>query len=335
MFMATTDKSYFATLVSRMRNAGCTPIALYGAGRVASALKPAEAGAEVVAVIDDDPSRQGGEFAGLPVVSAARALDLGVKAVIITAEPPVQDKLWARRRMFLDAGIRVLCVPKRFDEKSWDTCLAEHYDYTIGVKKGLEPMYGHEYPSRDCTESAWLLDPLVRRVKPGMSICEIGAGNGRWTAHVIGGAGAYYAVDYSERLLYEVIEHRFAEHIDKLRLVHDETASLKGVPDASVDLLFSFDVFVHFKADLVHQFLAAAKRVLKPGGRALLHFATWNDSAIKVWQAHHKDSHGGGTSMIFYNHPDGLSASARSLGLKAAQVCEPAGQNVLVEFTHA
>ncbi len=333
MFLTATDCDYFTTLVNRMRDAGCTPIALYGAGRVARSLRPAEAGGDVVAIIDDDPARQGGEWAGLPVVSREEALAMGVRTVIVAAERPVQDKLWANRSVFLKAGARVLCVPQRFDEKPWDGCLADHYDHTIAVRQGLEPSYAHDYPKADETESSWLLEPLLQCVEPGDAVCEIGTGNGRWSQHVIAQASAYYAVDYSERLLFEVIEHRFADHLEKLHLIHDETATLAGVPDASADVLFSFDVFVHFKSDLVHQFIASVARVLTPGGKALIHFATWNDNAIKIWETQHTASHGGGSSLIFYNHPEWLATSAKAHGLAAREARAQIGQNVLMEFT--
>jgi len=46
---------------------------------------------------------------------------------------------------------------------------------------------------------------------------------------------------------------------------------LRDVPDGTVTLLYCFDAMVHFDSDVVRAYLAEARRVLAPGGRAFLH----------------------------------------------------------------
>jgi cyclopropane fatty-acyl-phospholipid synthase-like methyltransferase len=132
--------------------------------------------------------------------------------------------------------------------------------------------------------------------------------------------------------LYEAIEHRFSKHLGKLSLHHDEKAKLGGIPDASVDLVYSMDVFVHFKADLVHQFLESITRVLKPGGKALIHFVTWNDRAMEIWREQHRPDMDGKYGIMFYNSMDQLRVSAKSLGLKIEQVGPEIGWAFLARF---
>ena len=43
------------------------------------------------------------------------------------------------------------------------------------------------------------------------------------------------------------------------------------VPDGSVDFVFSFDVFVHIKREVVEEYLKEFSRVLKVGGRGFIH----------------------------------------------------------------
>jgi len=132
-----------------------------------------------------------------------------------------------------------------------------------------------------------------------------------------------------------VIEHRFAGQRGKLRVHHDEHARLAGVPDASVDVVLSVDVFVHFKIDLAHQFLASIRRVLKPDGVAIIHFAAWNDAGIARWEKNDAAHHNGGVGPIHSVHMDWLEASSRRLGLKCRQVGDGFGWAFLAEFRKA
>ena len=50
-------------------------------------------------------------------------------------------------------------------------------------------------------------------------------------------------------------------------------SDLPGVPDGSVDVVWSFDVFVHVSPLDQAGYLAEIARVLRPGGRALIHHA--------------------------------------------------------------
>src|SRR5690606_30154563 len=115
----------------------------------------------------------------------------------------------------------------------------------------------------------------------------------------------------------------------RLHLHHDTGAELAGVPDDSVDLVFSFDVFVHFKMDLVHQFLQSVRRVLKPDGLALIHFVTWNDTALEIWRREHRPDRAGTANVMHYTTMGQLHTSARSLDLRVEQVGAETGWSFL------
>lgn len=336
MAVTLADRDHFETLVHRLAAMGSTPIAVYGAGSTAYALR-AKMGAHkglIACLIDDDPAKIGRRWDDLPVVGLEEAVEIGVKGAILTAEEPMQDALWARRARFRAAGIYLLVCPARFKSKTWDDCLIDHYEHAVGKSRGLSPAYVHDdYPTIDAEPERWVLDRLRGALEPGATVLEIGAGAGLWTDALIGEAGAYHIVDFSERLLYEVIEHRFAGYQDRLHLHHDESAKLGGVADASVDLVFSYDVFVHFKSDLVHQFMDEIKRVLRPAGRALIHFATWNPSAIEEWRRSHRPEQAGRHTAMYFNHIDWLRHSARCIGLTVEPVAEE-GSRFLARFIH-
>ncbi len=109
-------RTYEPGCVIRMRRAldqcaehGRTPVALYGSGqhtvKVAAAL--ANPPVPIAGIIDDNPARQGQDVAGWPVISPARALELGVQAVILSSDGH-EPALWEKAAGFRKAGIPVL-----------------------------------------------------------------------------------------------------------------------------------------------------------------------------------------------------------------------------------
>lgn len=332
MFATAADRRILASQLDRLISTGQVPIALWGAGRVAGMLlheplKPAHA-EHLIGIIDDHPGRRGekwGAGAQLDVVTADDALARGVRAIIITAEGAMQEAMWSRRQKWIDKGIRVLTCPQRFAGQSWDDCLIDHYEQSIAAERGLARAYTRDYPDKNDTCNPMILAAINRHMFDGAVVCEIGSGSGKWTSQFIERAGSYHCCDYSARLLHEVIEHRFAAHRAKLHLHHDEKARLSGVPDASIDLLLSIDVFVHFKIDLIHQFMTAFKRVLKPTGNAIIHFAAWNQAGIDRWRTCDREHHDGGVGPIHSTHMDWLKASAADLGLKVERLGDEFG----------
>lgn len=311
------DREEFQQTVSRLAEMGSVPIVLYGAGQTARALRPSigTSRGAIVGIIDDNPSMRGRTWAGLPVIGVEDAMAAKARAVIITCEGAAQDAVWARRGALRDAGMFVTSAPRRFSGKPWDACLIEQWEVGVAASRGINLAYAWDYPSCDHAAEPKVVEALRRRLPAGGCALEIGSGTGLLAEHLLVHAGVYHCVDFSARLLFEVIEHRFHAHAATLRLHHDETATLPGVPDASVDLAFSFDVFVHFKQDLVHQFLAAFKRVLKPGGSAVLHFAKWDAQAIATWERAMASWCVGKPDPMGYNAPEDVSASCRHLGL--------------------
>lgn len=338
MFATAADRDVLSRQLQRLVGMGCVPIALCGAGRVTAMLRHgigpglAKFDEHMVGVIDDDAARHGSMHAGLRVLGADAAIRAGVKAVILAAEGATQDALWASRGRFIDAGVRVLCCPERFVGQTWDEGLIDQYEWTVARERGVKRAYTRVYPDREERRDPAIVEAIQSRLRFGGTACEIGSGSGKWTACLIERAGVYHCVDYSARLLHEAIEPRFAAYRGKLRLHHDERAELGGVADGSVDLAFSIDVFVHFKIDLAHQFLASIRRVLAPGGVAVLHFAAWNEAGIERWEKHDAPQHRGGVGPIHSVHIDWLRTSAKRLGMRCERIGEERGWTYLAEF---
>ncbi len=108
---------------------------------------------------------------------------------------------------------------------------------------------------------------------PGADIVEIGAGGGRWTQYLLPSARRLIAVDLNPEA-FDYLRHRFADHphLDRMEFHRTDGFDLRPVADGSIDLVFTFDVFVHLEPDGIGRYLVEIERVLRPGGRAVVHY---------------------------------------------------------------
>jgi len=314
---------HFQAILTRLQSACQTPVALYGAGKLVRQLSPlcnAPAGL-ITCIIDDSASRQGRMHCGLPVVSLEHAHASGVRAVVITAEGAGQDAIWSRRGKLRERGLYVLTCPQRFTSMPWDDCLIEQREASMAIEtggEGAKPVYDRTYPKLDHRASPGLIELYQRAIPKDGTVLEVGPGTGMLTESLLATCGQYWAVDFSERLLFESIEHRFSQHLSRMHLIADRSASFPGVPDSSIDLIASYDVFVHIKVDVVHQYFGAIRRVLRPGGKALIHFIKWEPDTIATFERNDLPAYCGKPNYFEYLHEDQLKHSAErwELGLK-------------------
>lgn len=103
-------------------------------------------------------------------------------------------------------------------------------------------------------------------------VLEIGPGGGRWTEFLIPRASSYIGIDVSKSAV-ESCRRRFAS-IPKAEFVVGSGTDLSAADDNSIDFIWSFDVFVHINEREVGAYLAEIRRVLKPGGLAVIHHGT-------------------------------------------------------------
>lgn len=100
------------------------------------------------------------------------------------------------------------------------------------------------------------------------TVLEIGAGGGRWTQYLVG-ARRLVVVEYNPES-FPYLLRRFPGA--PLTLVQTTGAEMRAVADASIDFVFTFDVFVHLEPEVIGAYLREIERVLRPGGVAVVHY---------------------------------------------------------------
>jgi SAM-dependent methyltransferase len=126
------------------------------------------------------------------------------------------------------------------------------------------------------------LDDLSGR--PRSSMVEIGAGIGRMTAGFTKRFDHVVACDLDAAFL-ERCRETVAGYgrVAKLSTVHVFDGRTLEVPDASVDLTFSYITLQHCSRADALALTREAVRVTKPGGRIALNYRTWTTRDLVLW----------------------------------------------------
>ena len=105
---------------------------------------------------------------------------------------------------------------------------------------------------------------------------EIGCGAGRMLVHFAPAFARVDGFDIAPEMLEAARRHGLP---DNVRLTVGSGADLRPVEDASTDFVFSREVFQHIPdRDVIATYVSETARILRPGGRAVLHFDTRRQS---------------------------------------------------------
>jgi SAM-dependent methyltransferase len=141
----------------------------------------------------------------------------------------------------------------------------------VKILLAYRDFYGLEWGDPEVDWSLrFLRDRYARAyVNPSHTALEIGPGGGRWTRYLLG-FGKLYVVDYYPAMFKE-LKKNFSK--PNMVFVLNHGTDFPGVPEGSIDFLFSFDCFVHLEADIIDAYLKNIFHVLKPGGNAVIHYS--------------------------------------------------------------
>ena len=152
--------------------------------------------------------------------------------------------------------------------------LRDYSDNTVGANRRVWTAWDWSRRGEEWNQSEeWkqsLIDEVLRPYMPYQGrIIEIGPGGGRWSEALLEHARQLILVDVTERAL-EVCRERFGD-VPTLKYVLTSGTDVPGIADADVDAVWSFDVFVHIAPRDIDEYLREIRRVLAPGGVAVIH----------------------------------------------------------------
>jgi SAM-dependent methyltransferase len=128
---------------------------------------------------------------------------------------------------------------------------------------------GEEWTPGPQWKLAFIEEVLLRYVEHRGVVLEIGPGAGRWTAPLQQVADRLILVDISPRCI-ELCRRRFGDHAN-IEYFVNQGNSLEFLSSSSVDRIWSYDVFVHVAPPDIDCYLGEMRRVLRPGGRGIIH----------------------------------------------------------------
>jgi SAM-dependent methyltransferase len=127
------------------------------------------------------------------------------------------------------------------------------------------------------------IDPVLARFGVDPAVCdvlEIGPGMGRLFPGLTKRFRSVTGVEISQTMIELGQQHCPVR--DSARWIAGDGQSLKGVPDASVDVVISFEVFQHIPAyEPIKSYLTEARRVLRPGGLLNVQLRKGSDSSAQ------------------------------------------------------
>lgn len=126
---------------------------------------------------------------------------------------------------------------------------------------------GQEWGSDELAKSIVELTVVPHLPAEGARIVEFGPGGGKFSRLLHGLAEKLTLVDVSQGML----DRAAAMCPGPVDAVKIDGVSLQPIEDASADLVFVFDVFVHLEPEEIFRYLAEINRILVPGGVLVLH----------------------------------------------------------------
>jgi ubiquinone/menaquinone biosynthesis C-methylase UbiE len=112
-----------------------------------------------------------------------------------------------------------------------------------------------------------------------MTVADLGCGSGAYTFEIlqrVGPSGKVFALDVQKQLVDKIASECKARHIINVTALWDDLDDANGIglKDSSVDRVVIANTL--FQIDDVQKFSTEVRRILKPGGLALI--VEWSDS---------------------------------------------------------
>jgi glycosyltransferase involved in cell wall biosynthesis/SAM-dependent methyltransferase len=119
-------------------------------------------------------------------------------------------------------------------------------------------------------------DVMYTNFTPGGIILEMGPGAGRWSEYLQKIAKTLILVDSSD-LYISICRKKFVK-CQNISYQISSGQKLDSIPDESIDFIWAFDILLTINPGDVDRYIKEFARVLKPGGKAVVHHANDGNS---------------------------------------------------------
>lgn len=118
-----------------------------------------------------------------------------------------------------------------------------------------------------------IVDELVAEyLGPDVDVLELGCGGGKFSQRLAPRVRSLICADISPQMIEQTRQELAARGVgDNVDFCVLNGVDFSGVPNASVDFIFSYDVQLHMQPQNVFSYMLDAQRVLRPGGVFMLH----------------------------------------------------------------
>ena len=158
-------------------------------------------------------------------------------------------------------------------ETGWDTYART---WESSVKQPGMVHVGDEWGTPQLTEA--IVHQYVKPHLPAEAvILEIGSGEGKYSEQLAPLCKVLICADVSGKMIERA--QRRLHRWTNIRFEKLSGLDLHPLASESTDFVFSFDCFVHIEIEDIYCYLQEVKRVLRRGGKGLLHFANLNSAA--------------------------------------------------------
>jgi SAM-dependent methyltransferase len=128
---------------------------------------------------------------------------------------------------------------------------------------------GEEWSNQSGWKESLVAHVLLPNIPRDSVVLEIGPGGGRWTEVLLSRVKKLTVVDLTQKCI-DVCKDRFRDR-NNIDFFVNDGRTLGMIESASVERIWSWDVFVHIAASDIRSYVAEFARVLVPGGRAIIH----------------------------------------------------------------
>jgi ubiquinone/menaquinone biosynthesis C-methylase UbiE len=162
-----------------------------------------------------------------------------------------------------------------------------------------------------------------RWLRSDMTVLEVGPGGGKWTVRIAPHVKKVICLDVASEMLGRTRQRCESLGIRNVEYVDANGLDFTPVADQSIDLFFSYDVFVHIALEDTFPYATEIARVLKPGAVSVCHYAVGNraDSFGRIEQ--HNDWYRGQAHTLgqyYYFSPETLTRMYEHVGLRVFEL---------------